>query len=215
MENQKKNILIWFIIWACLLLVILYSPVGSPYLYNTETYFTPNLGVPFEKGGIQNVRTLNKAGNSYQESSGPDFNTPELGKIASYPVAVSNNSFDKSALLPSQGHSQPVSGQKTANSEGLNIGSVGLYSFKGKSSNNTPSSTGFMALATSLKVSSTYTPFQGVNNYLAGTGATDPGQSDPVDDPIPIGDGWELLILFAVCYILIKKRIIQKQISRS
>jgi len=208
MNNRQKNILVWLITWACLLLVILYSPIGSPYLYSPTTYFIPSQGVQFEKGGIQNVHNLGRAGNNDQESSAPDFNTPELGKIAAYPVSGAQNSFNKSVGSTSQGYGQLASDQKNGNSAGSNIGSGGFYSFNSKSStknDNAPNSTGFMALTTSLNGSSTNTPFQGVNGYIANTGATDPGNNAPFDDPIPVGDGWGVLILLGACYALTRR----------
>ena len=36
-----------------------------------------------------------------------------------------------------------------------------------------------------------------------GSGGTDPG-GDPTGDPIPVGDGWIAMLLFAIAYSILK-----------
>jgi len=217
MEKRQKNILVWLITWSALLLVILYSPIGSPDLYTTKKYFTPNQGVQFTGVEIENAPGLKNRVGNYQAPSVPDFNSSGLSDIASYSVSVSEHSFNPSSEAnPTQAYNPTNSNQKNGNSDGFSFGSgASMSTYIGKSTkqNDNPPSTGFMALTTDLNGLSANSPFQGVNEYLPGSGATDPGFNDPVGDPIPVGDGWGLFILFGACYILLKKVIIKKQIA--
>jgi len=214
MEKRQKNILVWLITWSALLLVILYSPIGSPDLYSTKKYFTPNQGVQFAGVEIQNAPSLKNRMN-YQVPSVPDFNSPELSDIASYSVSVSEKSINSgSEAIPTQAYSLKNSSQKNDNSEGFNIGSGGsINSNKETKQQVNPPLTGFMALTTDLNGLSTNSPFQGVNGYVANTGATDPGFNDPVGDPIPIGDGSGLFIVFGLSYAILKKRFFYKKVN--
>ncbi len=49
------------------------------------------------------------------------------------------------------------------------------------------------------------------NLTQASNGGTDPG-GDPTGDPIPVGDGWGLLVLFGVCYAAYKNKSLIKTI---
>lgn len=209
MVNRQKNILVWIITWAGLLLLVLYSPIGSPDLYTSKKYFTANQGVQFNGEVIENAPMIKTVeGNNYQELNVPVYNSTELKNNTTY--SVSNNSDNsKSNNFPTQVSSSLGSTQKSSNNEASGGGIGGtMGTFIGKTSkeNTTSQTTGFMSLTTDLNALTNNTTSQSVNGYISGSGATDPG-GDPLGDPIPVGDGWGLLILFGVCYILLKKRI--------
>jgi len=60
MENKERNLLIWILTAAGFILLVLYSPVGSPDAYNPKKYFSENQGVNFF-GKIANAPTSIKA----------------------------------------------------------------------------------------------------------------------------------------------------------
>jgi len=78
----------------------------------------------------------------------------------------------------------------------------GLLSIAGTSGIALKNGTTSMSISTDLINNVTK---QSSNNYLSGTGGTDPG-GDPSGNPIPVGDGWELFIFLGVCYVTYKRR---------
>ena len=211
MVNRQKNILVWIITWAGLLLLVLYSPIGSPDLYTSKKYFTANQGVQFNGEVIENAPMIKTVeGNNYQELNVPVYNSTELKNNTTY--SVSNNSDNsKSNNFPTQVSSSLGSTQKSSNNEASGGGIGGtMGTFIGKTSkeNTTSQTTGFMSLTTGLNALTNNTTSQSVNGYISGSGATDPG-GDPTGNPIPVGDGWGIFILFGMCYA-VYKRFLQK-----
>lgn len=216
MVNRQKNILVWIIIWAGLLMMVLYSPIGSPDLYTPKKYFSANQGVQFNGTEIENSPSIkNRYQNSDQEISVPVSYSPEVRNAASYSVSASGNSSDsRPGNTPMQVNNRMSSNPKSGNPEGSSAGITGnMNTFLGKTSkeNVNPQNTGFIALTTDLNGLVNNSTPQGVNAYTSGTGATDPGDDDPNGPPIPVGDGWGLFILFGLCYMLFKSRIISKK----
>ncbi len=205
MENRKKNIIAWLIIWGGLLLVILYSPIGSPDLYTAKKYYVPDQGVQFTGGEIANAPTLkHRIRSTYQETNVPDFNSLELNNT-SYPVIVPENSFNSKPLdISSPGFIPPISTQKITGS-GSGIGG-GMLTFTGKSTKQTSTTpaNGFMALNTTLNGLPGNTLFKANEGTAQDPGGPDPG-GGPTGDPIPVGDSWGLFILFGMCYSLLKR----------
>jgi hypothetical protein len=212
--KRQKNILVWIFIWGGLLLVVLYSPIGSPDLYTSRKYFTANQGVQFNGTEILNSPSLkNSSANNYQELNVPVYNSSDLKNNTSYSVASSENAFDsKSGNNATQENRYLSSPQKNGNSD-ASFGGIGvaMSTFRNKNAAenaNAVTRTGFMSLTTDLNNLSNNTTRQSAGNENP-LGSTDPGP-DPNGSTIPVGDGWGLLFLFGVCYALIKKRFKRK-----
>jgi hypothetical protein len=83
MNKKEHKILIWILVCATTLLIILYSPIGSPDLYGKKSYFAENQGVIFSgritnapngsKGGLQNSNNLELPKNILSENSGSEL----------------------------------------------------------------------------------------------------------------------------------------------
>ncbi|MEI8085897.1 MAG: hypothetical protein WCG93_06750, partial [Paludibacter sp.] len=64
MRKTEQTLLIWILTAAVSILLVLYSPVGSPEMYNHKQNFAMHQGVSFS-GKIQNAP---KGKKSYQDS---------------------------------------------------------------------------------------------------------------------------------------------------
>ncbi len=203
MDNRKKNIVVWFIVWSGLLLVVLYSPIGSPELYTPKNYFMANQGVQFSSTSIVNY-SPSKSGykRAYQDLSAPVYDLPDLKDKTTYSVAGSEKT-SRSATSYFNGAANPTDAthQNVSPSGGIDWN---LKSLSGKSTkdNSTPQKTGFLALTTDISSLTTTGTRQGTG-YALDSGGADPGGS-PTGDPVPVGDGWELMILFMGGYLLFK-----------
>ena len=124
MSKRHKNILVWIISWAGLLLAVLYSPVGSPDMYSNKSFFAESQGVSFQEGRIENAPNVNLGSNGYDnELNVPDYSSSEL-KTANYPVGnYQSNS-------PSMGSSYSVQNQtytRNTGSNGLTAGGSSIF----------------------------------------------------------------------------------------
>lgn len=207
MTKKRKNIMIGLMIWAGLLLVVLYSPIGSPDLYYCQNYYMGNQYIS-SPTIIPNTPKRNySSDNNDVEPDIPDISShlntnysvgsyPSTGTISrgsSYSVQTQSFQNNGSSGFSALGNS----------SGGSFIANSGFRSSKGSSGIAMTNSINTMSLSTDLINSTTK---QSVNNpYTPGTGATDPG-GDPTGDPIPVGDGWGLLVFFGVCYACFKRR---------
>ncbi|ADQ80311.1 hypothetical protein Palpr_2175 [Paludibacter propionicigenes WB4] len=214
MNNKKKNILVWIFTWAALLLVVLYSPIGSPDLYSSSDY----AGVPnanFNESSIgnganfssesgsdndldipdySNDESVNKPSSSYNYTSPASNNTS--GAVASYSISGSQtyqNSKDGSSVGTGGGGSTFISNNDSRGSDASSAVSMNNGGITTLSSN----------LTTSAPNKITKSAGQG---YSTNDGGQNPG-GDPTGPPIPVGDGWVFLLLLAASYGIIKKRI--------
>lgn len=201
--------MVWLIIWAGLLIVVLYSPIGSPDLYSSsQNYYHENRSIAVNAGIIQNAPK-----SSYSsDNSSNELDIPQVSTLSKSNYSVGNY---QSSSEPSHGSSYSVESQsyQSNNSSGMGGLNNGGNSFiaSGSSRKNAGSSgvvmtNGITTLSLTTDLSNTMTK-QSVTNYTAGTGGTDPG-GDPTGDPIPVGDGWELLAFLGVIYALFKKKIL-------
>ena len=198
----------WVLTWASLLLLVLYSPFGSPDLYSSKTYFKPQPSVDFK--GIDIAKTsqpskskINNA--TYQESSMPDFNL-ELKKGITSNV-VSGTSSGQDGNFPGVAGLNANSKESSNGGNNFSGGFLSNTSTKGK--NNSAQTPGALSLSSdlSLVADNNTTTSQAANTGLTGT--TDPG-GDPTGDPIPVGDGWIILMVLISVYTLYKIRIIRR-----
>ena len=206
MTKKQKNILLGILIWAGLLITVLYSPVGSPDLYTSPNYYVINQNVTFKDGVIPNASKI-KSSTEYNDNLPelPDICTSlhsnyAVGNYSSARTSYSQGSFNVGGLTQSYQNNNYSGGG----------GGGGSFIVSGRSGSSAASS-GFsmtsgistMSLTSNLNAAA---PKQNVTNYTADTGGTDPG-GDPTGDPIPVGDGWGILALLCVFYVFLKSKV--------
>lgn len=253
MLEREKIILIWILTTATLILMVLYSPLGSPDMYNNEKSFAENQGV-FFAGKIQNSTTYSR--NDYRphlldiKLASINIASPEIKAVVTGDVSadisvkpkmagelpvynesqntsnksnykVANNSLDsdlKSIASYSVNTSSIIENTKSGSQSG-GVGGLTAYSSnKGSNKNNGPQNSGFMTLNIDMSLFGDSTN-RFAANYAVSQGGTDPGVNpleNPLgDEPIPVGDGWWLLLLMVGGYtfMLRLKSVRRKQLS--
>jgi len=208
LNKRQKNIVTWIIVWAGLLIVVLYSPVGSPDLYSSQNYYADNQKVPLTGGGIIN----SPKGTSSTEDTDNGTDIPD---IASLPGSDYTTGNYQSANFASRGSSNSIQNQTYQNSNSSSTdasGGSGVSIIAGggsRSSNGTSGiamTNGITSMSSTDLTTATNTTKQSSPSSTQTTaGGTDPG-GDPTGDPIPVGDGWGLLLLFGGIYILFKRK---------
>ncbi len=196
---MQKNILVWVLPLAGLLLVVLYSPIGSPDLYKQRKYFIENQGVNFN-GEIKNApKGKNNYQNNEPEQSFSDF-TPEQKNIYS--------SNHEKKTVPSYGQNtenvaiqakDPFIPNKSSNGSTGNEGASFSVGHKSSSNNSNFQNNGSTSLNTDLKLFADNSTRQSTqNNQLDDP----PPVTDPGGEPnsIPVPDGFGFLLLLAIGY---------------
>lgn len=205
MNKKQKKILVWILVWAGLLITVLYSPIGSPDLYTTSNYYVGNQSIPTEKGTILNTpKRKFESDNNSNDAVLPDIS----------PALKSNFSARnyQSVSVGSQGtsYSSQTQSNQNYNSSGSGYSSSGGSSFLsvGGSHGSSGSSgitmtNGITTISLTSNLNNNGVTKESVTTYTSGTGGTDPG-GDPTGDPIPIGDGCGIFIFLGILYSLIK-----------
>ena len=207
-RNQKKK-LVWILVWAGLFIVVLYSPFGSPDLYTSKNYYVEYQSVTFKDGTIPNASKIKSSPEyNYNELDIPDVSVSSntnysVGNYSSAPVSYSQGS--------SYGGGQTQSYQNNNSSGGGSGG--GSFIVSGRSGSSAASSgfsmtSGITTLSLTSNLNAT-APKQSVTNNTTDDGGTDPG-GDPGGNPIPVGDGWGILVFLGLCYAAFKKRLFIK-----
>ena len=210
MNNKKKNILVWIFTWAVLLLVVLYSPIGSPDLYSSSDY----AGVPnanFSENSIGNGANFSSESGSDNDLDIPDYSDdesptkPSVGY--SYSAPASDNTSSGTAASYSTSGSQTYQNSKDGSSGSTGGGGSTFISNNGSSGGSDASSAVSMSNGGITTLSSNVT----TNSTLQAAPPTQSaagGHHPPHDpkNPIPVGDGWVFLLLLAASYGIIKKR---------
>jgi len=199
-NNKGQKILLWLLSWAVLAVVVIYSPIGSPELYTTNQYVIYSQGVNFE-GGIPNAP---KSGGFQQHETaevGLPVYTPTSKTYAINSAVSSENLSSAKTNYSAYSSSSDATGRTGVASSGGGGGSMSSF-VSGRSSQNNAISqnTGIstISLSTELNTSNPkITKPQGAG--AAVDGGTDPG-GDPTGPPIPVGDGFWLLLLMAGGY---------------
>jgi len=197
--------MVWLIVWAGLLIVVLYSPIGSPDLYSPTNYYFINQTVPADKGTI--LHTPKKIFESDNNSN--DAELPDISQTLEKNYAVGNypsaNNSSQGALYAIQNQSY-----QTNNSSGSGNTGIGVSSFftngnthRSDGTSGVSMTNGLTTLSLTTNLSNNGLSKESVNTYASGSGGTDPG-GDPPGDPIPIGDGWGIFIFMGVLYSFIK-----------
>lgn len=222
-----------------MLVVILYSPIGSPENYVQNSFYPENQGVSFS-GKIQNASRGSKFGGN---NSSPAFTSPislseninfsnnptisiednsiEVAQpeyksvnrnTPKYAVANTSRYSNTSSDINNTNYSVTSKGSSIISKENSSGGSIGggmgnsgavIIGKTSDDNNSNPQLNGFIALnSIDLTIFSDLTPKQGAG-YTPGSGATDPGE-DPIGEPIPVPDGFWLLLLMAIGYTAMK-----------
>ena len=209
MNNKKKNILVWIFTWAALLLVVLYSPIGSPDLYSSSDYYA---GIP-----NANLSGSNTTSPGFTESGG-DYNELDVPDYSSAESSTKQPSGSYGYTTPSSDNTSSGAGSyvasETQSYQNLKDGSSGAGGGGSTFISNNGSGGGSDA---SSAVSMTSGGITTLSSAAVTTNSTlqaaPPSQTtghhpphDPTQPAIPVGDGWVFLLLLAVGYGIIKKR---------
>jgi hypothetical protein len=204
-NKKQKKMLVWIIVWAGLLIVVLYSPIGSPDLYTNTNYYVVDQPVSVQKG-----KTLNSPKRNFESEN--NTNGAELPDISSAPGSNYSAGNYQSSNIRAQGstyNSQTQSYQNNYSAGSGNSATSGSSFLSGGGSHRSTGSSGITmnngtsTLSSTSNLSNTGPTKESVNTYTTGTGGTDPG-GDPTGDPIPVGDGWETFILLGLLYFFTK-----------
>lgn len=203
MDKKQRNILVWVLIWAGLLVAVLYSPVGSPELYAPVHYYSSNGGVMYSNIQISNVPNIkSNVNNGYSGfSTHPNSSYMNNGSLS----AVSNT-FDSRQNTGSFSWSNNSTAAKSKpnNIGGSMIGMSSMRKSQGSANNTFAQNIGVVSMTTDMDISGDFsTTKQSVGTGI-GDGATDPGD-DPTGPPIPLGDGWIFLLVLVSVYSIWKK----------
>jgi len=207
--KKTKNILLGLLIWAGLLIAVLYSPIGSPNLYTSQDYYAINQGVNFEKAEIANATKV-RATTDNADNALPDM--PDVSSTG-HEATGSSTGSSSAATAASQGSSyagQSLSSPSSNSSGSAGGGGVAVMIGGGGSRGNAGASGVSMSSGGITSLSSPEQSYSTVKQAsktgtLGTTGGTDPG-GDPTGNPIPVGDGWGVFVFFGVCYVAYKKR---------
>lgn len=204
MDKKRKNILVWILAWAGLLVAVLYSPVGSPDLYVAARYSSHLRGGMYGAAKISDVPTLktNVTGGS-GATGNQAYSTGFRGQNQ---YSVSGNNFDAKFNSGSTGFFSN-SGIQNARDKTSTVGSswITISSFGSRGSNNSTvaQNTGVVSMSTDMSMFEDYsTTKQSVG--AGGDGGTDPG-GDPTGPVIPVGDGWIIMLALVSGYTIWKK----------
>ena len=216
MDKRQKKLLVWVLTWAGLLLAVLYSPFGSPELYGPKQFNISNQGVAFNNISIAYTTKIDIKNNRKKYNGGGYSSSPENSlfdnnnglsrKIFNNNSSGFSSTSNNNVVFPMSNFAQ----QDAASSSSSSIGGD-LYSFSGKNTknkNNSNQTVGLISITSDLSLlSDNNTTKQTATSGLDGT--TDPG-GDPTGDPIPVGDGWLLLLGLAAIYGIWKFKISRK-----
>ncbi len=217
MDQREKTILIWVLSCAGLLLLLLYSPWGSPDLYSKKIYFAENQGVNFSTCGIKNAYKGEAYSSNYggAEIKVPDYYA-ERNKQAHYASnATSSSSVTTNRIIAinrsnaGANLNNRVNSNNTASNSQSSGNSRSFSSSSTKSQNSNSSqqisgqisgaSDSFKTSTVDLSIFSDSTALL-ASNTAQKSNSLDPGLDDPLGEPIPIPEGWSFLIFMAVAY---------------
>lgn len=242
MDKREQTILILVLAAAGMLLLLLYSPWGSPDLYNNRVYFADNQGVNFNnriisKGTMQ-VVALNSVVNAPKNGSIGDFQNAELNvpdnystrktvnkiSVANYTGANSKsnrilayNKIPKSSLAKRGRNS--LGNSEIASNNGGGGGMSGESASGTFTSNNSRSNTIGDSANKLSGISSTSVDLTlfGDSTAMQAADSAQKAGADTGDnplEPIPVGEGWIFLLALAAIYISIKRKIFFQLIEK-
>lgn len=211
MRKRKKKIYIRLLAIASMFIVALYSPIGSPDLYNSDTnYFqdrfnSTEIKAIANKIGSESIVAISVPADKVKPLTSIPGSTKIKSNVSGYSVAhletntVGITNFaaisEQNTVMSGANNFNPLSTEQSAipgitKPSVSNLSSTSFYANKDLSSFDTNNS------------------LMGVD-YTANAGATDPGgillNSTSELTIIPIGDGYGYLFLLGVFYFAIKR----------
>lgn len=239
MNKQELKLLTWIMAIAVMLLLLLYSPLGSPGIYKKQVYFTEKKGVSYSninvtkahsqvnyvnpgvnciKSKINAIKSIFNAPknittkhNDIIELNVRDNYSEQRGKSRSktQPTNNYNNTNFKNATYNITSNSN----RSISNGNGNNFSSSSNFSSSdnkdGSVSTSSMSSISFSSGITAqplLVNTSSMNIDLGMINDTTYIENITPRQK--ADEPIPIGDGWFILLGMCAVYFFIKRRIL-------
>lgn len=212
MTRKQNKILVWLLVWAGLLVAVLYSPVGSPDLYTSRSYYgVVNRGATPVSKDIPNAASVKTGADNTDNSLTPDL--PDISNTGSGITSHSAGNYASATTFSQGGSSYAMQTQSYQNSSvsggGSTGGAVFIASGGSRSSAGTSGgigmSNGIAGLSTSHTLTNTSVK-QDATQTTLDAGGTDPGGDPDPGSLIPVGDGWGLLLLFGACYAALKSR---------
>jgi hypothetical protein len=208
-DKKRKSILVWILTWAGLLVAVLYSPVGSPDLYVSTRYSIPYRGGMYGVAKISDVPTLKTNVTNVTGSVGNQTYSAGSRNQNSYSASGGNldaklNSGSFSGFTYS---SNIQRARDKASSIGGSWAGIGSMASRSSGNNAVAQNTGVISMSTDMSMfENNSMNKQSVDDPLPPlqNGGTDPGD-DPTGSPIPVGDGWILLLVFVSVYSIWKK----------
>jgi hypothetical protein len=232
MNKQERTILIWILAVSGMLLILLYSPLGSPDIYNKREYFAENQGVNFRDINICKEYIHVGAINANVGSLRKITNAPKNGRVGNSQNVELNveDNYSKRKLISASSHGYPESNLKsssvfsynyssnikssaanstaTSSSGGGGGGSASGQSSVAFASNNINGSVNVSPILfggkNSMNVDLTL-----FNDSTSNIQVMDTAQKSGTDEgePLPIPEGWGFLLALASIYICIKRKL--------
>lgn len=212
MDKRRNNILIWLTAWASLLLLVLYSPLGSPDLFKQNSYYyaSTNEGRSPYEAKISNGAEFSSIGKDSRSTSVPTYSITNKNRTSGYSMNSAESESKNGNYAQPLPSSTPIT-KDTKKSVGGNGGFGGGLAGLGNGSNSSTnlSNSGLISMSTDLSLAAENDVTKqggGLDNPL---GTTDPG-GDPTGPVIPIPDGWGFLLALALAYGVIKRSFFMK-----
>jgi len=204
MTQIQHTILVWSLVCAGMLIAVLYSPIGSPYFYASPDYkseIRKNASIIRTIANAPKTHTISH--NSQDESIMPELSaTSPIIRSNGNTVSKTNNSnvsFNRSTYFKSYQH--------------INKASTGIggspFLAGGRSMNSAGSSAiimtnGITTLSLTSEMSNPFSKQNATEQTASFDSGSDPGDDGDLGNPIPVGDGWGLLVFLGVFYGFIK-----------
>lgn len=210
MDSRQRIILIWILSSAALCLALLYSPWASPDLYyNQNTYYALNQGVDFSRTGIGNAPRWDAATNeeiSFEAQTYGNSRRAVNYTASSYShnvnsnkgLAVGGGAYSRYNSRKSHGSSAGGGSSFASGSSSTSRPVVSAAGIQGAFSSVMPSGFGLGQSNVDLSLFGDSTAMQAVDSPRKSL--SNPGDENPLGEPIPVPEGWGFLILLGLIY---------------
>ena len=170
-------------------------------MYAPMHYYNENNGVNFDNVAIYN--SPKSTNSSTDNSSTFTVGTSEMDSkgLATYAVSNSPNPIQNSGYSYSNDQSSALN---KVGGSGSDEGFAGSRLSRKDSKDNVDVNNGVASMSSSLTMLDNNLSNKQGAGYTPQSGATDPGE-DPIGPPIPVGDGWLILLAFLLTYVGWKK----------
>jgi hypothetical protein len=205
--DKRKKIMVWIFTWAGLLVLVLYSPLGSPDLYSPNIYYIANQSFITGTEESASFPQMKRSGNSSGGGS-QAINLPTMSSYSINNYSVNSSSYSGKSITSSSNYSATALGNNANSSNGNSGGGGGFQQIsfnsgsRSRNRNSNQNESMFMSSDLSMLAQNSMINRQSGQSGILQS-QTDPGP-DPTGDPIPVGDGWIVMLVFAVAYSIFK-----------